>query len=46
MPKQFFTNTEACKILRCSESTLLRRLKDKHPISAAPPNWTAPAVDI
>lgn len=29
MPKQFFTNTEASEILRRSESTLLRRRKDK-----------------
>lgn len=28
MPKQFFTNTEASEILRCSENTLLRWRKD------------------
>lgn len=27
MPKQFFTNTEVSEILRCSQSTLLRRRK-------------------
>ncbi|CAB5724735.1 Uncharacterised protein [Pseudomonas aeruginosa] len=29
MPKQFFTNTEASEILRCSKSTLLRRRRAK-----------------
>lgn len=29
MPKQFFTNTEASEILRCSMSTLLRRRRAK-----------------